>query len=645
MVNPGKLYPGRLDSRRCARGREADRFPFVTRRWTRAVTVWTVLLAVCLPLGTGPWSAVPAAVAQEVSPELLDEAARRTGLSREELLARYRQRQGTAATDTSASGEPGRTSLDGIDDARLIDSTEQAEERWRDTDAIVELPGTALLESGLLDGLAEDLAVVPGDTVGYFGHDFFRLDEGVFAPPSFGPIGGDHRLGVGDELVINVWGGIDFQLTRIVDRDGAILLPRAGKVVCAGRTLDEVNASVKRQLARSYASIDEDGAAGGDEGDTYVEVTLGQLRAIRVFVIGAVQRPGSYELSSASRVLTALYAAGGPTVSGSLRDIRLLRGQDQIASLDMYRYLLGQGSARRPAAAGGRYGLRTRRRAQRATGRRGAPPPLLRDETGRDPERPVRLRRRFHGRCQRPRGGAHLAHTLPPSARSAGQPDQVLLDIPYDAGRMQAASGRPVLLLDGDLVTVEAITERQDNWVKGHRSRSSAPVPTSSPAGATVLDLLEQVGGLWPDALTERAVLDRTSDTLELSSLTVPLAEIMAGRSPDMQLQPRDELYVFSLWDARERPAGLHQRRGLPAARGGLPPGDDPARPGTEGRRSEGKRRSAAGRGVPVATGRPDQPGSAESTQPDRGRDRGDAGRGFPDPRGQPAAEALGPGS
>ena len=81
-------------------------------------------------------------------------------------------------------------------------------------------------------------------------------------------------------------------------------------------------------------SISGEGAA------TQVEVTLGQLRPIRVYVIGEATRPGSYQLSSASTVLTALYAAGGPAETGSYREIRLVRGSRTIATLDLYDYLV-----------------------------------------------------------------------------------------------------------------------------------------------------------------------------------------------------------------------------------------------------------------------------------------------------------------
>ena len=295
------------------------------RRICRAVGFLLLPVMACLALIE--YSPAPA-YSQELTPAMIDEAVRRSGMSRQELQRRYGQQVDAAATDQADQSEPGRTTTESIDDAAL-------NLPWRDTNARAVLPFSSELEAELA---AAAEVVVPGDSVGYFGADFFHLDSGMFTPPSFGPVADDYRLGIGDEIIINAWGGIDFQITRVVDRDGAIILPRSGKVPCAGRTLAEVDQSVRTRLAESHASIETDDSGTGD---TIVEVTLGHLRPIRVFVVGAVTRPGSYELNSASRMLTALAMAGGPTISGSLRQVRLVRGDDKVAELDLYDYLLG----------------------------------------------------------------------------------------------------------------------------------------------------------------------------------------------------------------------------------------------------------------------------------------------------------------
>jgi len=476
---------------------------------------------------------------QDIPPELMDEAVRRSGMSREEILARAQQ-EGAVDTTAVEPAEPGREDLGGIDDRAP----------WKDTDAVVVLPsgGVGGPEPVPTEEAVEKTGRGPN---AYFGRDFFRLDEGVFQPPSFGPVSADYRLGVGDEIIINVWGGVDLQITRVVDRDGSIILPRVGKITCAGRSLGEIDNSIRKQLARSHASIDIDGYEGKDEGDTFVEVTLGHLRVIRVFVIGEGVRPGSYELSSASTILTALYAASGPSEQGSFRDIRLMRGDKTVASLDLYEYLL--------------------------SGTRDADARLHEGDTvfipGRGPTVSITggVQRSLRFEMTEGEGLAdligyaggfrataapeiiHIRRIIPLGEREPGQPDHVFLDVPFDPLAMRSADGSDIPLLDGDQVTITDIGDRLDNWVRISGS-VKRPGQYQFQEGMTIQDLLEASEGLWPDALTERAVIDRTSPEQHLSTITIALDEVLAGTAEPVALQAKDEIRIFSRWDTQSRP-------------------------------------------------------------------------------------------
>ena len=506
----------------------------------RAVVCSLLPIMACLALLE---SSPPPASAQELTPAMIDEAVRRTGLSREELARRYGQQAGQAvASGQEDQAAPGRTSLERIDDSDLT-----GQRPWRDTSAVAVLPYGSVLPVELAAAAGED---VPDGPAGFFGADFFHLDSGVFTPPSFGPVAADYRLGIGDEIIINAWGGIDFQITRVVDRDGAIILPRSGKVVCAGRTLAEVDQSIRLRLAESHATIirsDKD----GEEGDTIVEVTLGHLRPIKVFVVGAVARPGSYELNSASRMLTALAAAGGPTESGSLRRIRLVRGEETVAELDLYDYLLGgsrAGDARLQESdtvfipdIGPR--VRISGQVRRALYYELLPGETLTDLIG------------FAGGFTATAAAdvIHLQRILPAAERRDGEPDRVQVDVAYDATAMAPAAGLPIPLLDGDVVRVGSTQDRLENWVQVAGS-VKRPGRYEFTPGLTASLLIELAGGLWPDALTERAVVDRIGADLELSTFAFSLADELSGAAPPAALQARDVLHVFSRWEIQERP-------------------------------------------------------------------------------------------
>ena len=161
-----------------------------------------------------------------------------------------------------------------------------------------------------------------------FGADVF-LTRGMATKemPIDLPIGPDYVLGPGDGLTISLWGGVSQNFTRVIDREGKVVLPEAGSIVVAGLTLDRAQALVQGVLTPQFK-------------DAHVAVSVSRLRTVRVYVVGDVQRPGAYDISSLSTPLNALYAAGGPTSVGSLRTVRHYRGSTLIREVDLYDFLL-----------------------------------------------------------------------------------------------------------------------------------------------------------------------------------------------------------------------------------------------------------------------------------------------------------------
>jgi protein involved in polysaccharide export with SLBB domain len=141
------------------------------------------------------------------------------------------------------------------------------------------------------------------------------------------PVGPDYVLGPGDSVNVSMWGGLAQQFTRVVDREGRVTLPEAGPVAVAGLTLARAQQSFQEALTPQFR-------------DTRLEVSVARLRTVRVYVVGDVQRPGAYDVSSLSTPLNALYAAGGPTSIGSLRTLRHYRGKRLISDIDLYDFLL-----------------------------------------------------------------------------------------------------------------------------------------------------------------------------------------------------------------------------------------------------------------------------------------------------------------
>ncbi|MGA8089532.1 MAG: SLBB domain-containing protein [Terracidiphilus sp.] len=162
-----------------------------------------------------------------------------------------------------------------------------------------------------------------------FGSDVFttRVTAASGLVPFDVPIGPDYVVGPGDSLTIEMWGGISQSISRMVGVDGHISLPEAGDVQIAGLTLESAQALIQSALKKQFR-------------DVQVSVVLSRLRTIRIYVVGDVQRPGAYEISSLASPLSALSAAGGPTAIGSLRILDHYRGKKLIGRIDLYDFLL-----------------------------------------------------------------------------------------------------------------------------------------------------------------------------------------------------------------------------------------------------------------------------------------------------------------
>lgn len=170
----------------------------------------------------------------------------------------------------------------------------------------------------------------------FFGYDIFRGDPGVFQSSTFGAIDPDYNIGPGDEIIIMLWGETQFRQLFTVNREGFIFIPEVGQVFVNTLTLGELERKLFRLLSKVYSSINP----SSGKATTFMDVSLGNLRPLRIMVLGEVAQPGAYSVSPSTTLFTALYYFRGPTTLGSLRNIRLIRRGEQTATIDFYDYLL-----------------------------------------------------------------------------------------------------------------------------------------------------------------------------------------------------------------------------------------------------------------------------------------------------------------
>jgi protein involved in polysaccharide export with SLBB domain len=160
-----------------------------------------------------------------------------------------------------------------------------------------------------------------------YGASLFDHVPSTFSPLDRVPVTPDYVIGPGDEIEVQAWGQINFNQRMTVDRTGDIFLPQVGPIRIAGRPFSQLRSTIQSAMERVYRSFD-------------LNVNMGQLRSIQIFIVGQARRPGSYTVSSLSTLVNALFASGGPSSRGSLRNIQLKRGGRVVTTFDLYDLLL-----------------------------------------------------------------------------------------------------------------------------------------------------------------------------------------------------------------------------------------------------------------------------------------------------------------
>ncbi len=165
-----------------------------------------------------------------------------------------------------------------------------------------------------------------GRVLPLYGFNLFTSAPSTFAPVDNVPVTLDYVIGPGDQILIRVWGQIDGEYRLAVDRDGTINIPKIGTISVSGIKMQDLQGYVRNAIARNFRNFE-------------LSVSLGQLRSIQIFVVGQARQPGSYTVSSLSTLVTALFASGGPSGTGSMRHIQLKRGDKTISEFDVYDFL------------------------------------------------------------------------------------------------------------------------------------------------------------------------------------------------------------------------------------------------------------------------------------------------------------------
>lgn len=349
------------------------------------------------------------------------------------------------------------------------------------------------------------------------------------------PVGPDYVVGPGDGLAVDLWGPVSQRIYRFVDREGRLSLPEVGPVLVSGRTLGDVQELVQRVLRTQFHDISAD-------------VSLSRLRTVRVYVVGDVQFPGAYDISSLSTPLNALFVAGGPTDNGSLRLVRHFRGKQLIEEVDLYDLLL--------------HGIR------------GDLKRLEDGDTVQVP--PIGPQITLQGMVRRPAiyelhnekslaEGLELAGGILPAAtlrhidveRLEAHQKRTMLSLDIDGAGNSEEINRQLqafTIRDGDEVRIFPIAPYNQDavYLQGHVLR---PGKYSYHAGMKITDLISSYSDLLPEPAAKYAEIVRLNPPdFHPSVESFELSAAMANPAVAPKLQPLDTVRIFSRYDFEPPP-------------------------------------------------------------------------------------------
>ena len=370
------------------------------------------------------------------------------------------------------------------------------------------------------------------DSLQVFGREVFRRNTSQFDALQSGPVPPDYRLGPGDEVYLILTGDVELAHTLRVSREGALIIPDVGQVLVNGLTMDGLEDRLRARLRQVYSGV--------GEGTTQVQVSMGRLRTNQVFVVGEVERPGTYDVSATATALTALYRAGGPRETGSFRTVLVRRGGAVVAEIDLYDYLLGgdvqddvrlqQGDVVFVPVAGAQ--VRVAGEARRPMFYEALPTEglveVLSYAGGPEPEADLRR--------------VQIDRILPAGEREAGR-ERVINRVDVVAA---VRNDDEVPVLPGDVIRLFPIgVERRDRVVlEGFVQR---PGEYELRPGMTVWDAVRQAGGLRPDAFENVAHVSRLNPADSTYRLLRVSLERGAGGAPvdDLPLEDQDRIEIF----------------------------------------------------------------------------------------------------
>jgi len=372
-----------------------------------------------------------------------------------------------------------------------------------------------------------------------YGYDIFQFPTSTFEPVLNMPTSPHYLLGPGDEIVLTMWGETQLFIQLAVNREGNIVVPNAGPVPAQGITVDALKERLLRRLTSFYSGLHN----GDTNANTWLDVSIGKLRTIQVFVLGEVKKPGGYSISSISTSFLALYVAGGPSINGSLRSIDVLRNNKSISTIDFYDYALRGDKSKDVRLQDGDIVF------VKTIGKRVA----LAGNVIHPAIYELRPKETLHDVLAMAGGlqanayvdRAHVERIIPFAERKLYTKNILDLDLKFSSSEDLLKSD--FKLENGDIISIFRINEFLQNRVT-ILGNVKKPGVFALKTGMKIGNLVQEADSLLSDTFGERANLVRVLPSLRRQIIPFNLTLAMQGDSANnLELEPEDEVTVFKL--------------------------------------------------------------------------------------------------
>lgn len=349
-----------------------------------------------------------------------------------------------------------------------------------------------------------------------FGRNIFNNKNLTFEPNQNMATPANYRLGPGDKVFIDVWGASQKSFEGTISPDGVVVLENVGPVSLSGLTVREATKKLRGVLGKYYSS-------------SQISLSLGETRTVQIQVAGEVNVPGTYTLSSLSTAFNALYAAGGISDIGTLRDIKVFRGGRQIATIDAYDFILNgdmSGNVRlqdNDLITVGTYKALV----------------CVRGKV----KRPMFYEMKPH---------ESLATVLDYAGGFAGDAYKKNVRLirkssgEYAIYNVDEFDMSSFSVQDGDSVFVDSVLQRYSNMAELRGAVMHPGMYQIDGRINTIRTLIEAADGLREDAFAERALIHRQKDDLSIEAIAVNITNIMNGTDPDIPLKSNDRILIQS---------------------------------------------------------------------------------------------------